>query len=300
MTVAGNKVIQSQTQTFYFSWTPLKEQRDSWTLKQKILGAKVVVDLGGNRMEYDSSKDADAANPLSDFYKALVGAELKVTLDKDSYVATIEGRDELVKKLAVANPNLLPPLNQVLTEDALRHMAETAFAGPPEDAVRPGDSWTRKSKLDMGPAGGTLRTKYKYTYIGQEGKLDRIKIESTQDWQQPVGGDDPESKTKQSNVKGVGTGTILFDRLKGRIVSLDLTQKLQGKLAITAGGNSAVVDMSQTQKTTVKTTDVNPLKETRPRTDAEEIERLRAENQRLKEQLKAIEDALRRAQRSKD
>jgi RNA polymerase sigma factor (sigma-70 family) len=296
MLVADNKVVQSQAQTFYFSWTPLKEQRDTWTLKQKILGAKVLVEIGGNKMEYDSTKEADAHSPLADFYKSLVGAELKVTLDKETNVPIVERRDELVKKLAAANPILIVPLNQVVTDDALRHMAETAFAGLPEDAVRPGDSWKRKSKLDMGSF-GTYRTTAKYTYTGRQGNLDRIKIESKLEWL-PPDGDDPKSAPKQDQVKGGGAGTLLFDRDKGRIVSLELTQKLEGKLPITAGNQAVTVDLSQTQKTTLKTADVNPLKPTRPRD--EEIERLREENERLKRQLKAVEDALRREGKPKE
>ena len=40
-TVAGNKVNQSQVQTFYLAWTPLREECDNWTLKEKCLGVKM-------------------------------------------------------------------------------------------------------------------------------------------------------------------------------------------------------------------------------------------------------------------
>ena len=54
-------------------------------------------------------------------------------------------------------------------------------------------------------------------------------------------------------------GTIVFDNQKGRVVSSDMSLKLDGKLSIEIGGMTTDVDLSQTQTTNVKTTDDNPL-----------------------------------------
>ena len=49
------------------------------------------------------------------------------------------------------------------------------------------------------------------------------------------------------------TGTILFDKAKGRLDSSEMNLKLEGKLTIDIGGMPTEVELSQTQKTTVKT-----------------------------------------------
>jgi hypothetical protein len=79
MKVGDNEVKQDQSQTFYFSWTPVKQDGDTWELKQKIEGVTMSIDIGGNKISYDSTKDTgEAANPLSEFFKALKGSEFVV------------------------------------------------------------------------------------------------------------------------------------------------------------------------------------------------------------------------------
>src|ERR1700730_5469883 len=38
MKVMNNDVVQTQKQTFYFSWTPEEQKGDTWVIKQKIDG----------------------------------------------------------------------------------------------------------------------------------------------------------------------------------------------------------------------------------------------------------------------
>jgi hypothetical protein len=66
--------------------------------------------------------------------------------------------------------------------------------------------------------------------------------------------------------------------------------RLEGKVTITSG---TVANMRQWQKSTVRTTDEDPTKRTGPKDDARaELERLRKENEQLRRQLRAVEEAL--------
>src|SRR6185369_10870774 len=79
--VLNNEVVQSQGQTFYFSWTPEKLAGDNWIVRQRIERIQLTIDVGGSRLSYDSNAPG-AANPLSNF-KELVGAEFMLTIDKN-------------------------------------------------------------------------------------------------------------------------------------------------------------------------------------------------------------------------
>src|SRR5262249_16568554 len=104
MKIMSSEPKQTQTQTFYFSWTPDKQDGDNWVINQKIEGVAMEIDIGGTKINYDSTKDTNANNPLGEFFKALVGSEFTITLNtKDQKVTKIEGRDEFVKKLNQAN-----------------------------------------------------------------------------------------------------------------------------------------------------------------------------------------------------
>jgi RNA polymerase sigma factor (sigma-70 family) len=290
MKVMNNDVRQAQKQTFYFRWEPVEKKRDAWLLKQKVEGVRMDIDIGGNKVQYDSTKESTAANPLGEFFKALVGAEFRVTLGRGYKVEKVEGADEFVKRLAAAGPRQLlqmgGPLAQLLSDDALRRMAEESFAVLREGPVRPGDSWARKTTLDMGVV--KWRAADKYTYVGKKGKLDQIRVETSLE-ERPAA-----VEGKGNKIKGVGTGTIFFDRNKGRVVCMELNLKLEGKLTLSIGGQDAQVELSQTQKKTVKTTDANPLTRAKARRDDDELRRLREENERLRRQLEAVREALRR------
>jgi hypothetical protein len=267
MKVMNSDVNQNQEQTFYFSWTPESQDKDgNWTIRQKIEGVKMSIDIGGSKIEYDSTKEASgAANPLSDFFKQLVGSEFKLTIGPDMKVKDISGRAEFVKKLATANPQMEPLLNQILSDKALKEMADPTFAAVPNKEVKKGDTWTKDNQLDMGPI-GKYDNSYKYTYEGKdekETKLDRIKVETTLKYTPPqdTGAANPlPFKIKSANLTSNNAGgTIWFDADKGRVDHSEMSLKLSGELSIEIGGQTTKVTLDQDQTTKVTTSDKNPI-----------------------------------------
>lgn len=263
MKVMGSDVKQTQVQTFYFSWTPKSQEADgSWVIEQEILAVKMDIDIGGSKIAYDSTKEG-TSGPLGDFFKALVGSKFKVTVDKNMKVTKVEGRDDFLKKLVAANPQMEPLLKQILSEDALKEMAEPTFGVVPAQEVKKGQSWERKSSLDMGPI-GKYENSFKYTYDGMQDKLDKIKVETSLKYVPPTdavaGAGSLPFKIKSADLKSTnGTGVILFDNTLGRVVSSDMSLDLEGKLSIEIGGQTTVVELKQTQKTSVKTLTENPI-----------------------------------------
>lgn len=59
MKVMDMEVNQQQHQVFYLQWTPeVVDERGHWLLGMKIIGAKIDIDIGGNRIVADSTKPA--------------------------------------------------------------------------------------------------------------------------------------------------------------------------------------------------------------------------------------------------
>jgi hypothetical protein len=265
MVIQNNNVSQNQNQTFYMSFTPEQEDKDkNWIVRQKIEAVKMDIMIGGNPFKFDSTQES-AASPLSEFFKALVGGEFRITISPTMKVIKVEGRDEFVKKLMAANPQMQPLLNQILSDEALKQMADPAFAVVPGKPVKKGDSWDRKSTLNMGPI-GSYDTTYTYTYQGPEEKdknLGAIKVATTLKYVPPAGAAGaqlPFQIVKADLASKESGGTILFDAAKGRLASAELTMKMEGSLTIAVGGTNQDVKLTQNQKTTLKTSDDNPLK----------------------------------------
>ena len=264
MKVMGQDIKQNQTQKFVISWSPVKQEADkSWVVKQKIESVMMDIDIGGNRIQYDSSKDAGSSNPLADFFKALVGSEFTITIGADMKVSKIEGRADFLTKLTTANPQMKQLLEAILSDDALKQMADATFAAIPNKEVKKGDTWPKDSKLNMGPV-GSYNTTYKYTYEGTDAKdkVEKIKVETTLAYTPPVDAQQGALpfKIKAADLKSdKSSGTVSFDAAKGRIESSTMTLDLKGKLSIEIAGMTTDVELTQTQTTTVKTTDKNPV-----------------------------------------
>jgi hypothetical protein len=268
MTVLGNKVPQTQAQVFTFSLTPERQLADgTWLIKQRIIGVRMSLDLGGQRIEFDSTKPGQGDNPLSDFLRGAVGAEFRLHLGRAKGVVAVEGREELLRRLGEARPEIKPLLQTILTEQALKEMNGQTFAALPERGVYKGDVWQRRSRRDLGPFGAYEMT-HRYTLLGTKGTYEVFTVEVTDvHYEAPTQGDSTlPFKILKADLKGSGReGEMRFDRERGRVVRVETRLTLEGDLSVEIGGQETKMGLKQEQKTTVRTLDTNPLEEPRPK-----------------------------------
>jgi hypothetical protein len=260
MKVMQNDVNQTQNQTFYFKWTPTKIEADKVTIEQEIKGVAMDIEIGGSKISYDSTKDTTANNPLGDFFKALVGSKFTITLDtKKLEVTEMTGREDFLKKLTAANPGMKQLLDTILSQDALKEMAEPTFAVLPP---KPGDKkWQKVTKLDMGPI-GKYENIYNYVFEGEDKGTAKIKVDTVLNYTQPAesqGQGGLPFKIKSAKLKSSNpAGQVLFNIGKGRVDRSTMKLELKGDLQIEIGGQLTTVNLSQTQESTVTTSDDDP------------------------------------------
>jgi hypothetical protein len=265
MKVMGMEVNQKQKQTFYFSWTYKEDDKDkNMVMVQKIEGVKLTINIADNPINFDSTNPAAQNTALAEFFKALVGSEFRLTLDKDLKVLKVEGRDEFLKKLGTTNQTMEPLLKRILNEDALKQMADPTFGIVPNKPVAKGESWTRDSKLSLGPIGSYKNT-YKYTYEGQDDKnkdLAKVKVDTTLTYEPPTDpGEGLPFRIKEAKLTSKdASGDVRFDVKKGRLEESNLKLKLEGDLTIEIGGMASKVELKQSQTTKVTTSDSPQIK----------------------------------------
>ncbi len=262
MKVMGQEVKQNQEQTFLIEWTGLDPTKDGLLVaQQKIKGVKMKIDIGGVNIAYDSTDEKQPNNPMTDFFKKLQDADLKLTIDpKDMSVKNIEGQDELVKKLGQTNPQMEPLLKSILSKEALIQMAEPTWGAFPTTAQKKGGTWKKSSKLDLGPI-GTYNSDYTYTYEGPDKGGEKIKIDATLTYAQPKNNAGLPFTIKEASLKSKeGSGSAIFDSKKGRFETSTMKMKIEGTLKIEVGGMETVVDLSQDQTATSKSFDQDPWK----------------------------------------
>lgn len=265
MKVMGMDVNQTQEQTFYFKWTPVSQDKDGkWTLKQKIEGVKMKIDIAGNPITYDSTQptpQGGANTALSDFFKAIVDAEFTLVLGKNNKVESVSGRKEFLDKLVGANAQMKPLLETLLTEEALKQMADPTFGMIPPEPKAVKDTWSVTTTLALGPI-GSYETVYTFTYTGKDATkkdLEAISVDSKLTYKAPTdrSGEGLPFRIKSANLKqeekNKKPGKILFDAKAGRIVETEMELKLSGSLEIEISGTPTTVELSQEQTTKVET-----------------------------------------------
>lgn len=262
MKVMGMGVQQKQKQTIYVEWTPLEKKDNNWVVKQKIIGVDMSIDIGGNKISYNSLADNQPNNPMSDFFKALLSMELTLTISPDLKVSKIDGRDEFVRKLGNTNPQMEPLLKSILGEEALKQMAEPTWGAFPAADAKKGATWKKESKLDLGPM-GVYDSTFNYTYDGADkDNLDKVSIKASMKYGVPTKKDGLPFTIKDAKLSSTeGSGTALISRKKGRIEKSEVKMKLQGELTIDIGGMDTKVELIQDQVSNVETTDTDPVAE---------------------------------------
>jgi hypothetical protein len=263
MKIMGNNVAQAHKQVFIFSFAPQRRDGDGWIVREVIEAVKMEIDVAGNKIAYDSTKENTGDSPLAAFFKELVGSDFTVVLDGNTKVVRVEGVEALAHKLAAGNPQAGPALALALSEDTIKEMATQTFLSLPGREVNKGDSWTRLSKLDMGPL-GRCTVPYEYTCAGTEGKFVKFRVDNSgvkYEAAQGDGGNVLPFKVRAANLKSKKSGGIIvFDTTKGRVDNSEMVLDLDGQLSIEIGGQVTEIELTQAQKTTVQTTDTNPVK----------------------------------------
>jgi len=275
--VQGQDLTQKQDSTFFFKWTPEKQEGDKWTIKQKIEALEMSIDISGNPITYNSQKKdqpGSAGNPgLMDFFKNLEGAEFTVTLNnKDWKVEKVEGKDEFIKKLGAGNAQMDSLLKKIMTDDALKQMADPTFNLIPDAPKAAKDTWEKKQTLNLGPI-GAYEVTYKLTYVGKDPTkkhLDRIEVTASLTYKPPTENTegllfrikDGKMETKAPDPKD--QSYVLYNPATGRVEEAKIYLKLRGDLTVIIGGTETKVELDQTQVTTIESGNESFLKSDTP------------------------------------
>jgi len=265
MKVQGQEVTQTQKQTFWVKWTPKKKEANGWEVEYEIVGVKMDIEIGGNRISYDSfAKEPPPQNPLTDFFKQLLNSKftLKVANDPKEGIKVVdvtEGLDAFVNKLAAANDQLKPLLKSILNKEAFKQMSNPTFAAFPKNAEEfKKGQWKYDSKLDMGPI-GIYDTHYTYN-LAADGK--KVEVTGTMEYSAPAaanqGGLPFIIKKGKLDAEKI-SGNVMLDPKGGRIESSTIQMDLKGDLTIDIAGMETNVNLTQKQISSVKTLDTDPV-----------------------------------------
>jgi hypothetical protein len=200
---------------------------------------------------------------MTDFFAQLRKNPLKFYVKPDLTVLKIDDRKKFIDELGAINPQMQGLLNAILSEDALKKMAEPTWYAIPEKGVIPAsNTWQKKSELNLGPI-GKYNTTFDFTHKKTEGaqgkEKDTIDIKTKLEYTAPVDKAGLPFIIHSADLKtDSGTGTAIFDRARGRFDSTEINMTLVGTLEIEVGSMKTKVDLNQKQTAKSTTTDDIP------------------------------------------
>jgi len=259
----GREVVEKQKQTFILSWTPTKQEDKNWVLKMKIEGLHVDLETPGKKVTYDSTRNDNESNRVSDFYKALVGSEFTLTLGPELKATKIEGREDFIKKLIAANPQMETLVDRLVSDDTLKAIAELVFGAVPNMEVKKGDKWERTQTQSLSGLGASdVKLTYTDDGPGTGANVEKFAVKAKGTYKPPTEKTfGTPFKVTGADAEVDGEGTVEFRKDKGRVVKSEMKLTLKGKLKVNteSSDKDTDVDVTRTQTTTVTTSDENPI-----------------------------------------
>ncbi len=142
--LAGNKMTQKLDSTTDFS---VKVTSDSGKKKVTMRYDHMAMDMdmGPQKMKYDSAKPEDAGSPLGGTFGLLIGKEFRIVVDEKDQLQDIENWDDIASALKGAGPAAMG-----ITKDSiLQLMKQGMLQTYPGHPVKPGDQWQMDTTVDL-------------------------------------------------------------------------------------------------------------------------------------------------------
>ena len=175
-------------------------------------------DVMGQHLAYDSSDPSTKSSPLA-LMGGLVGKHFTVGLTSSGRITSVEGVNELANSLVdSSNPNAVAmraQLGKSLNDNTIKSAMEQSLNIYPNHSVQPGDTWTKATKLSMGPMTMSATTVYKLASVS-DGTA-HLTVNSRL------------SGEGAMNIAGTQTGTMDVNIATGLLTASNLKQSLQGQ-----------------------------------------------------------------------
>ncbi len=250
VTVGDKTSSSDSTFTTVSRFEVKKADANAYALEQTIEGVQVK----------SSKADDPTVAIVSRFANLLKGATFKFTLSASGKISgSLEGYDDLIKKLSGGNEAAEKSNRAQFPEDALKDELAAMFGFLPDKPVKPGDTWKRPESMAL--PWGKLSGEATYTYDGKDKDGEKISVKRGWTYAAPEGPGVGGVKVSKGDVKADDvTATIIADPAAGRLVSDSQKMHVSGKITTTdASGKDTTFTVDQTTTRTIRRVDKNPL-----------------------------------------
>lgn len=225
------------------------------TFKLKAERRKFTSEFGAaGKYEFDSkSTERDTGSvvggELTPLFERLTGSEYQVIVNPRGRVTEVKGFAELVADIVKDKP-IAAQFGAGDNKAAVMNEQDT-FVVLSDKPVKPGDKWENAFELEL-PKTGKFKSKTTYTYEGPDkvGIVTTARIGVTSDLTFELDIDQAGAKITGTLTTNNSSGTVQFDPVAGRVVSIKRSLSLSGQMSADVGGMTIPIDNQQEQTST--------------------------------------------------
>jgi hypothetical protein len=239
---AKNKPFQQKSvQTLATRWHVKEQRGDRYVIGVVVESMVSKTTTGDDKAVVESKDDAKWA-----------GAEFVLTVDAQGRLHDVQGRDELLAKLAGGNPQLLKVWHALKPPETFHALFQDVLGPLPAKPVRPGERWSHTTKEAINLF-GTFQFDTEFTFDGVKGGLEYVKTTTKTTYQGPryAVENDVFRVLKGAIKTDDGAGYLLFDAGRGRMTHVERVSKTTGEVTLEVAGQRQMVGFTSDNRVSI-------------------------------------------------
>lgn len=200
---------------------------------------------------YENNQTPDSQK-MSTLFAMMQGATLRLTMNPERQVQKLEGYSDWLLKLADKIPaSEVDRLRSLVPEEDIRNAASEGFGFLPGKEIQLNQQWSKKSELNMAPA-GVLGYNVNYTYRGNDKGREKIVIDCKENGKFTMTPSLAAPGTQSAFSLESRTGTIWFNNQTGKLDQAEHIYQTRGNVLMPATPTNAAAMLQVTNRIQVK------------------------------------------------
>lgn len=184
----------------------------------------------GMNLEYDS-QDSTKQDPMLKSLGGMINKPFSMTVTPSGEITKVEGLSEILNGMVdPSDPNaatIRQQLEGAFNDSAVRNMMQQSIYIYPDKPVKPGDTWTRKFSMNMGPFSMNMDNNFKL--VSADGTTAHVELDSK------ITGNavnNPQAQGMKIEMNGTQKGTMDLEIATGMITDSKMKQDIKGKINV--------------------------------------------------------------------
>jgi len=218
------KVQQEVTMEMIYEMKAEEGQNNKLNITYKRMDMNTTTPLGS--VSYNSDTDSTAEQSDLAALGAIINQSFDIIIAADGSIVRVEGLDSMMAAMSSVEGAQQAALSQQFSDSSIRNMMQSSFDMYPGHPVKPGDTWTKNTTLNM--SGMSISNESKYTLESVVDDVATIHVASTMSL--PKNQMSGQGVAIEMEMDGTQNGMMTVSISTGQVLTAETIQEISGKM----------------------------------------------------------------------